>query len=175
MAGKIGDSELRKRLTTLGHTPGPITDSTRALYLRKLESLSKKRPANEASSPAPTPASSDLSRRASENEDDNPTIPPPSSAGEQSLVLTSGVTDPLSRCGEDTIMYMYTARYDYYFVSGPSLVVGNLLRRLGDPAHPANDTSLVFSDGSVLSVSRAILSSQCPRLIPFLHNLEGLT
>lgn len=38
MAAKnLSDEELRRRLEKLGVRPGPITDSTRALYLSKLE------------------------------------------------------------------------------------------------------------------------------------------
>ena len=52
-------------------------------------------------------------------------------------------------------------------------MVSNLLGVLADSSHPANDTALVFRDNSVLLVSRAVLSSQCSRLIPLLYSSEG--
>ena len=50
MAAKnLSDEELRRRLEKLGVRPGPITDSTRALYLSKLEHKTghKKRQSHE--------------------------------------------------------------------------------------------------------------------------------
>ena len=55
---------------------------------------------------------------------------------------------------------------------GTSVLV-NLLRVLGDPQHLANDTTLAFSDGTVLCASRAILSSQCLKLTALLYNSQG--
>lgn len=39
MADELSDDELRRRLTELGVKPGPITESTRPLYLSRLRAL----------------------------------------------------------------------------------------------------------------------------------------
>ena len=53
MSDKLNDSELRRKLKELGCTPGPIIDSTRDLYLRKLASLSQVK--NDGQKPSHTP------------------------------------------------------------------------------------------------------------------------
>lgn len=53
MSNKLSDSELRHKLQELGCTPGPITDGTRNLYLRKLASLSQVKKDNQNISHAP--------------------------------------------------------------------------------------------------------------------------
>ena len=40
-SGEISDAELRDRLIKLGEYPGPITDTTRKLYLHKLRALTR--------------------------------------------------------------------------------------------------------------------------------------
>ncbi|KAH8862073.1 Inner nuclear membrane protein Man1 [Schistosoma japonicum] len=41
MAASLGDDEIRKKLQALGFDPGPITGTTRSVYLKKLEKLQK--------------------------------------------------------------------------------------------------------------------------------------
>ena len=43
MAVSLRDDELRRELKTLGFDPGPITATTRSVYVKKLEKLQKER------------------------------------------------------------------------------------------------------------------------------------
>ncbi|XP_078098441.1 uncharacterized protein LOC144511886 [Mustelus asterias] len=47
MASTINDKDLRRKLKALGYTAGPITDSTRSLYLNKLDQLQSEKRQNE--------------------------------------------------------------------------------------------------------------------------------
>ena len=69
--------------------------------------------------------------------------------------------------------YSYPHIYTNPFLSVGTSVLVNLLRVLGDPQHPVNDTVLTFNDGTVLCASRAILSSQCLKLTTLLYNPQG--
>lgn len=52
-------------------------------------------------------------------------------------------------------------------------VVHKLLATFNNSSHPTNDTVIVFQDGQLLFLSRAILTSQCLKMTPFLYNSEG--
>lgn len=62
----------------------------------------------------------------------------------------------------------------YIRVGPANVVVSNLLSTFNDPSHQVNDTGVVFQDGSVLFLSRAILASQCQKMIPLLYSSEGI-
>ncbi|XP_078402765.1 uncharacterized protein LOC144683540 [Cetorhinus maximus] len=53
MASTISDKDLRRELKALGYTAGPITESTRLLYLKKLDQLQSEKSQKEQSSRAP--------------------------------------------------------------------------------------------------------------------------
>ncbi|XP_041051557.1 LEM domain-containing protein 2-like [Carcharodon carcharias] len=53
MASTVSDKDLRRELKALGYTAGPITDSTRSLYLKKLDQLQYEKSQKEQSSRAP--------------------------------------------------------------------------------------------------------------------------
>uniref|UniRef100_A0A674JJ09 LEM domain-containing protein n=1 Tax=Terrapene triunguis TaxID=2587831 RepID=A0A674JJ09_9SAUR len=67
MAG-LSDAELGRELRALGFQPGPITDSTRELYVRKLsrlraEGAAGRRSQSTGSASRPEPASASYPRR----------------------------------------------------------------------------------------------------------------
>ncbi|XP_069797833.1 inner nuclear membrane protein Man1-like [Narcine bancroftii] len=53
MALAVSDGELRRQLKSLGYSAGPITDSTRSLYVKKLNQLQSERQQRERSSRRP--------------------------------------------------------------------------------------------------------------------------
>lgn len=150
------DNELRSALKKLGFMPGPITDSTRGLYLEKLKQLKTSTAPGRNSSATKTPLSQ--------------SITPPAAAARRK-VSTPTSRDPGSS----------TCKLTPSFPSPPlplphsnsSLVITQLLHSLNNSSHLASDTAFLFPDGDVFLASRAVLSTQCSEMTPLLYSREG--
>ncbi|XP_048408979.1 LEM domain-containing protein 2-like [Stegostoma tigrinum] len=83
MAATMSDRDLRSELKALGYAAGPITDSTRSLYLKKLEQLRSEKNHKEKSSRAPRVRQSLRQRQAEASDPDPDPNPNPAVAPEQ--------------------------------------------------------------------------------------------
>lgn len=57
---------------------------------------------------------------------------------------------------------------------GALTVVEGLLVSLDNSCHVASDTAFLFPSGEAIVASRAILATQCSKMIPVLYNNEGI-
>ena len=89
---EVNDGELRERLLQLGFSPGPVTDSTRKLYRKKLAQLEKERPAEPSRRQAATTTPPSTAPPATTV--DLPTPPPPSY---ESVATNHAPLQPLQR------------------------------------------------------------------------------
>ena len=152
--GLLDDRQLCSELRKLGFEAGPITDTTRPVYLKTLKKL-RSRNANSVDS-------GPLSRRPSQI---------PSSTG-QHQALNTPPTSPLAT--ETPPLTPVVSRDTT--LAPPTLpsVVSQLLVSLDNGGHLACDTAFLFPSGDVFLASRAVLATQCPDLIPALYNREGV-
>lgn len=160
MASRVSDAELRKRLERHGYHPGPITETTRELYLTKLRSLEE---------------TDDGARRSGP---ERPEATPPPEPEDQSHLPTDalGISPPTHTPNNAQGIYIIICSHCVMLsVCRSSLAVVDLLvSSLNDPAHVASDTVFMFHSGEVLLASRAVLATQCNELIPLLYSREGL-
>lgn len=151
MSLELSDSELFQRLQKLGVDVGPITSTTRAIYMRKYKTLTAKQP----SKPPP------LDKQPQQPQ--KPLKSPQTEKKQDKTITTTTATPPTTPPPPVTS-------------APPPLlklpVVNRLLASFNNPNHVASDTVFLFPSGELLLASRSILASQCSNLITMLYNTE---
>lgn len=149
MSCNLSDPELARRLQALGLAVGPINDSTRDVYIRKYKGLIQNK--------HPAPVSP---RAAVSTHPPAPPVPPckPPPA-DRKPHEKSPLSTPPPDGGEQPCAAV--------------AVVELLLMSFDNLSHIANDTAFLFPSGEVIVASRAILASQCSKMVPLLYNNEG--
>lgn len=171
-SGGYSDAELRSELKKLGHDAGPITDTTRGLYLEKLKRL--RSTTASASTNGSTSSSAGIqplqtagrkktgqTPRLAKSPDENPTSPLTTGPPSLSPPLPSSLPSP-----------PFPSSLPSPPLSPSSVVISQLLQSLDNCSSPASDTAFIFPEGDVFLASRAILATQCREMIPLLYSRE---
>ncbi|XP_038675663.1 LEM domain-containing protein 2-like [Scyliorhinus canicula] len=116
MASTTRDKDLRRELKALGCSVGPITDTTRSLYLKKLDQLRSEKRQNEQSSRAPRSGQS-LRQREVES-------PALEQARRRRPGFTSNTQTELDREQAEPPIAHYTGTSAGYFTDRPQAVDG---------------------------------------------------
>ena len=156
----VTDDQLRLALKQKGVEVGPITDSTREVYLRKWRQLLKEsNTANSRDSLRPQEKSERDSKTAEDEEKDGEAV-----THKPALPL-------LPSTGFVMVSRLRTNVYNLTRAVG---VVALLDAQFNNPLHVASDTAFLFPQGHVIFVSRAVLAITCDTLSPLLYNQEGI-
>lgn len=164
MALNLSDSELSQKLRGMGVDVGPITNTTRDLYIRKYKSLSTQSRSPDQASIKPQPQQSSpvhVQQYHHWHQDQENTnkvvrpITPPQQAPPPAV--------PSSGCDPTASIACATT----------SAVVEQLLLSFDNPGHVASDTAFLFPSGEVILASRSVLAAQCSNMVPVLYNSEG--
>ena len=166
--GRCSDTELRSELKNLGCDAGPITHTTRGLYLEKLKRLRSTTATGTASCTSASAAVTKQLQTCKKAQVDLQTAQVP-----RTPKSPSGSPPPTGRPNPLTLSPP-PSPLPPLPLSPSSVVTSQLLHSLDSNSHLASDTAFIFPEGNVFLASRAILSTQCPKMTPLLYCREGV-
>ncbi|CAH8496097.1 unnamed protein product [Heterobilharzia americana] len=180
MAASVGDDELRQALKSLGFDPGPITGTTRSVYVKKLEKLQKERKSSIASSApkvVPQAPSQTFKPRKSVNtrtEKDNVADPmhlsahssnPISSRGSHVISQNQTATEKTQDNGTEEDRNFTSKSYSNTKIQSFRNNVMDLSEPYSDlfPSSPPNEPSFPKATSMIHSNTRIVTSAVSPR------------
>jgi hypothetical protein len=182
MARNLGDLELARKLREMGVDVGPITSTTRDVYKRKYHSMLALKGSPHSTPPRTRPPTTTPPPNRTTSPPSRTT--PPLQKPSKPAPLPSTPAPPPAEHPAPPLTVLAAGEHDQSWLAPPycqliimfntlDTVVKGLLYSFNNWQHIANDTAFLFPNGEVIVASRAILATQCSKMIPILYNTEG--